>query len=105
MARKVHPIYPATQRRAVALGERLALARKRRRMSLSEMARRVGVSRDTLRRLEQGELSTSLGVLARTLAILGLDSDLDLIAAEDELGRRIQDASLLKGDRGSGRPR
>lgn len=105
MSRKAHPIYPATQRRAVALGERLALARKRRRMSLSEMARRVGVSRDTLRRLEQGELSTSLGVLARTLAILGLDSDLGLIAAEDELGRRIQDASLLKGDRGSGRPR
>lgn len=94
MARKVHPLYPATQRRAEALGERLRLARLRRRMSLSELAKRVGVSRDTLRRLERGELSTSLSVLARTLSILGLDSDLDLIAADDELGHRIQDARL-----------
>ena len=94
MSRVVHPVYPAVQKRAEALGERLRLARLRRRMSLSEMAKRVGVSRDTLRRLERGELSTSLAVLARTLAILGLDEDLEVIARDDELGRRIQDSSL-----------
>lgn len=63
-------------------------------MSLTEMAERVGVSRDTLRRLERGEMTTTLGVLVRSLTILGLDEDLDAIAGDDELGRRIQDTQL-----------
>jgi hypothetical protein len=44
--------------------------------------------------LEKGELSTSLGVLARVLGVLGLEEDLDLIARDDELGRRMQDVRL-----------
>ncbi len=60
-------------------------------MSLADLAKRVGVARDTLSRLEHGDLATSLGVLARVLSVLGLEEDLDLIADDDELGRRLQD--------------
>lgn len=96
MPRPSRPLFPQTQRRAEALGERLRLARLRRRMSLSELAARVDVTRSTLSRLERGELSTSLGVLARVLGVLGLEEDLDRLARDDELGRRIQDVRLRR---------
>ena len=78
-------------------------------MSLAELAARVDVTRNTLSRLERGELSTSLGVLARVLAVLGLEEDLDRLAQDDELGRRMQDVRLRrprrpsKGGRGDDR--
>jgi DNA-binding XRE family transcriptional regulator len=65
-------------------------------MTQEELAARVGVSRQTMVSLEQGDLSTSLAVLAQTLAVLGLEEDLDRIAADDELGRRMQDVSLRR---------
>lgn len=96
MPRPARPLFPQTKRRAEALGERLRLARMRRRMSLTEMAARVGVTRGTLSRLERGDLSTGLGVLANVLSVLGLEEDLDLLARDDELGRRMQDVRLRR---------
>jgi len=58
------------------------------------MAARVGVSRPTIIRLERGDPNVALGVLARTLGILGLEGDLDQPAANDEIGRRLQDLAL-----------
>ena len=92
MSRPSRTLFPRTQRRAEALGERLKAARLRRRMSESEMAARVMVSRTTLRKLEAGDLPVSAAVLARTLEVLTLDSDLDRIAENDDLGHRIADA-------------
>ena len=85
-------LFPATQRRAEALGARLRAARLRRRMSETEMAERSFVSRTTLRKLEAGDLSVSAAVLARVLEVLALDADLDRVAADDELGNRLADA-------------
>jgi len=68
----------------------------RRRMSLGELASRVGVARGTLTKLEQGDLSVSLGLLARVLTVLGLEEDLDQIARDDELGQRLQDAGMRR---------
>ena len=96
MPRADTPLFPQTQHRAEGLGERLRLARLRRRMSLAELASRVGVTRGTLSRLEHGELATSLGVLAGVLAVLGLEEDLDLLAKDDELGQRLQDVRLRR---------
>ena len=87
-------LFPATQRRAEALGQRLRAARLRRRMSEREMAERSFVSRTTLRKLEAGDLSVSAAVLARTLEVLALDEDLDHIAANDELGNKLADARI-----------
>jgi len=94
--RQSKPLFPQTQRRAEGLGERLRLARMRRRISLTDLAKRVDANRNTLARLERGDLATSLGVLARVLAVLGLEEDLDLIARDDELGQRLQDVRLSR---------
>ena len=84
------------QRRAQALGERLRLARLRRRMTLNELAERAGTTRLTLARFERGELSGSVGLLARILGVLGLEADIDRIARDDELGQRVQDIQLRR---------
>jgi len=65
----------------------------RRRLTVTEMAERMGVTRPTINRLERGDLSIGLGVLVRALGVLGLDEDLAKLAADDELGRRIADSS------------
>lgn len=77
-----------------ALGQRLRLARLRRKVSTVQMAERMGVSRDTLNRLEKGEAAIALGTYLRALRVLGLDRDLDLVAQDDELGRKLQDLAL-----------
>jgi len=68
-------------------------------MTEAEMAQRALVARATIRRLEVGDLSVSLAVLAQVLEILGLDGDLDLIAAVDNLGQRLADARLPRPSR------
>jgi transcriptional regulator with XRE-family HTH domain len=65
----------------------------RRRLTVTEMSERMGVTRPTLNRLEKGDLSVGLGVLVRALGVLGLDEDLAKLAADDELGRRLADSS------------
>ena len=96
MAHPNRPLFPQTQRRAEDLGERLRLARLRRRMSLRELSARTQASRITLSRLEQGQLTTNLGVLLRVLGVLGLDADLEHVARDDELGRWLQDVGLTR---------
>jgi transcriptional regulator with XRE-family HTH domain len=70
------------------------VARLRRKLTGVLVAARMGVARDTLHRLEKGDAGISLGTYQRALRVLGLDRDLDLIARDDVLGRRLQDARL-----------
>jgi len=93
MSNRTLPTYPRYDRLARGLGERIQIARRRRRLTVTEMAERMDVSRPTLDRLEQGDLSVGLGVLVRALGVLGLEDDLDALAANDELGRRLADAA------------
>ena len=93
MAKQTPPTFPRHQRLAEGLGARISMARIRRRMSATEMAERMGVSRTTLYHLERGDLSVGLGVLVRALGVLGLEGDLSLLAADDELGRKLVDAA------------
>jgi transcriptional regulator with XRE-family HTH domain len=94
MARQVTPLFPREQQQALELGGRLRQARLRRRISLTDLAARVGVNRMTQRRLENGDLTVSVAVLIRTLTVLGLAQDLDHIASIDEIGHRLADAGL-----------
>lgn len=94
MSKIAMPMFPRHRRAAEALGERLRLARQRRRMPATEMAERAGVSRMVIHKLEHGDLSVGFGALVRVLGVLGLDGDLDLIARDDDLGRRLQDATM-----------
>lgn len=70
------------------LGRELALARRKRGLSTSDMAARLFVSRDTLWRLEKGDPNVALGTLAVAAFVFGLHARLaDLVApASDALG-------------------
>lgn len=86
--------FPAAARQMTALGQRLRAARLRRGISTILFAERMNVSRDTLNRLEKGDHTIALGTYLRALRVLGLDKDLDLLAQDDELGRKLQDLQL-----------
>ncbi len=78
-----------------ALGNRLKVARLRRKISTILFAERMGVSRDTLNRLEKGDATIALGTYMRALRALGLDRDIDAVAQDDRLGHLLQDQTLL----------
>ncbi len=75
-------------------GNRLRMARLRRKWPKSTVAARVGVSRTTLDKVEDGCPAVQLGVYLRTLVVLQLQEDFNLLAANDPLGRRLQDLGI-----------
>ena len=94
MPRKPPLVFPQEQRLLSGLGERLRLARKRRQLSNRVVAQRAGVSRTTVYKVEAGHPGATLGTYVRVLAVLGLEGDLDLLAADDRIGRKLQDLAL-----------
>lgn len=94
MPRKPPVVFPQEQRLLSELGERLRLARKRRKLSNAVVAQRAGVSRTTVYKVEAGDPGATLGTYVRVLAVLGLEGDLDLLAADDRIGRKLQDLAL-----------
>jgi hypothetical protein len=78
---------PSTLAALEQLGVDLAVARLRRKESLKTWAKRIGVSVPTLLRLEAGEPSVSLGVLATALWLIGRDAALgDLATPKEDRG-------------------
>jgi transcriptional regulator with XRE-family HTH domain len=77
------------------LGETLRLARLRRKFSVASVAERAGLSESTMRFIEKGSPSVSLGSYMQVLIVLRLEEDILLIGANDPLGRHIQDADLI----------
>ncbi|CAB3675709.1 helix-turn-helix domain-containing protein [Achromobacter piechaudii] len=94
MPRKPPVVFPQEQRLLSELGERLRLARKRRKLSNTVVAQRAGVSRTTVYKVEAGDPGATLGTYVRVLAVLGLEDDLKLLAADDRIGRKLQDLAL-----------
>lgn len=94
MKRKHGMILPILQRNLIEVGENIRLARLRRRFSANIVAERSGMTRTTLRSIERGDPQVAFGAYARVLLTLGLEKDLSLLARDDELGRKLQDAGL-----------
>lgn len=94
MPAKAPVLYPSQTKLIKGLGERLRDARLRRRFSVSLVAQRADVSRPTINKVEQGDPAVTLGTYLRVLAVLGLEKDLAQVAADDLVGRRLQDAAL-----------
>jgi transcriptional regulator with XRE-family HTH domain len=94
MKNNQNTILPLLQRLLIEVGENIRLARLRRRFSASIVAERAGMTRTTLRSIERGDPNVMFGAYARVLLTLGLEKDLALLARDDELGRKLQDAGL-----------
>lgn len=76
------------------MGERLRDARLRRRYTMDMVCVRANISRPTLTKIEQGDPAVTFGHFVQVLRVLGLDSDISLIAQNDPLGRNLQDEAL-----------
>lgn len=90
---------PRTARRAlVKLGQDIAIARKKRRISTVSMAERAFISRSTLAKIEKGSATVSIGAYVTVLAILGLTEGIGKVAdrSSDELGLDIEEDRLPK---------
>ncbi len=67
------------------LGHDLAVARKRRHLSLREMADRMMVNLKTVQRMEKGDPAVGIGIVAAALWILGMHRRLgDLVSPETD---------------------
>lgn len=94
MPRKAPQLLPRVKRLLTGIGENIRAARLRRRYSAALVAERAGITRHTLLKVEKGDPAVALGIYARVLQALRLEDDLAVIARDDELGRKLQDAEL-----------
>jgi transcriptional regulator with XRE-family HTH domain len=72
---------PSTLAAIEKLGADLAVARLRRKESLASWAKRMGVSISTLQRLEAGDPTISVGIVASALWLMSRDGALAELAA------------------------
>ena len=80
------------------LGRDLALARRKRGISTSDMAARLFIGRNTLWRLERGDPTVALGTLMTAAFVLNLHDRLGNVAApaSDELALSLNERRLPK---------
>ncbi len=87
------------------LGGNLRKARLRRRISIADLAQRVGVSGRTITRLEKGDPGVAIGTLAMVCLVLG---ELDRVSSfldvgSDDTGLLLDQERLPQRIRGSAR--
>jgi transcriptional regulator with XRE-family HTH domain len=99
MAKNSATLLPKIERILTTVGEQIKLARLRRKLSSEQVAERAGIGRSTLVRLEKGDAGVSIGHLINVLRVLGLEKDVLLLAKDDELGRKLQDADISTKNR------
>lgn len=64
------------------LGDRLKRLREAQGIDTVEMAKRVGVTRNTLRAVESGDPATAIGTYVRVMSILGVGAELALLGGD-----------------------
>ena len=102
MGKKAVVLLPGTEKILEQMGEQIRLARLRRNLSTELVAERAGISRATLNNVEKGSPSVAIGIYAAVLhALSNMDTDLLLVAKDDELGRKLQDLKLTPRRRAS----
>ena len=82
-ARALLQLPPATAGAIEKLGANLAVARLRRKESLRSWAQRLGVTVSTLQRLEAGDPSVGIGIVATALWLIKRDGELRHLAAPE----------------------
>lgn len=96
MATKKQIILPKYFKLLQQMGQNIKLARKRRKLTMLQVAERADISRSTLHLIELGNSGVAMGAYFNVLRVLGLQEDFLKLAADDELGRKLQNIALLK---------
>ena len=81
-------IFPKYNSLLEQLGENIKLARKRRKLTTTQVAERADIARSTLYLIESGNPGVAMGAYFNVLRVLGLQDEFLKLAADDELGRR-----------------
>ena len=89
---------PKLRRNLDKLGSDIALARRKRKLTVNMMAERIGTSRTTYLRAEKGDPTVSMGVYAMALFVLGFGYAFrDLVdPSKDETGLLLDEQRLPK---------
>jgi transcriptional regulator with XRE-family HTH domain len=90
------PLPLPVQRALQKLGNDLALARRRRHMTQASVAERIGASRPTIQRMEQGDPRVPIHFIARAMYVFGeIDAINKLMdTARDDIGLTLMDEQL-----------
>src|SRR5699024_8001858 len=95
MAERKPVILPQNLKLLSQMGENFKLARKRRKLTTSQVAERADISRSTLYLIEKGDPRVAIGNYFKVLRALRLKEDILKLAGDDVLGRKLQDLDLL----------
>lgn len=99
MRSSVQDVLPLKVRRGLAkFGRDVALARRKRRLTVQMMTERVGVSKATYLRIERGDPTVAMGAYAMTLFVLGFGDVLGPLVdpKDDELGLQLDEQHVPK---------
>lgn len=80
----------ASEQAALLLGQTIKLNRKQRRLSENELAERAGVSRETVQRIEKGDLKVAIGLVFEAAYLVGVPL---FDASEERLSSKIESVS------------
>ena len=95
----MHDVLPAPLRRSLSkFGHDLAVARRKRRLTVSMMAERTGLAKSTYARLEAGDPAVAMGAYAMALFVLGFGAVFGEVADArcDEAGLLLDEERLPK---------
>src|ERR1700754_976721 len=98
-ATKNQSVLPGSLRRSIAkLGGDIAIARRKRSLTVDMMAQRIGVHKTTYLKVEKGDPRVAFGVYAMALFVLGLSEGLTAVAdpGRDDTGLLLDTDRLPK---------
>jgi transcriptional regulator with XRE-family HTH domain len=96
MKSKKQILFPKNEEILAQFGENIKLARKRRKITTTQVSERANINRSTLYQIEKGNPSVSMGAFFNVLRVMNLQNDFLKLAADDVFGRKLQDLELLK---------
>jgi len=87
------------------LGEDIRKARLRRRLKMTVVAERAGISRETLAKIQKGDPGVSMGNYAMVIFAIGLGVNWMTLAAieKDDTGRILDEERIPRRARDSGK--
>jgi len=95
-------LFPKHQKILQIFGENIKLARKRRELTIIQIAERAGLNRNTVTSIEKGSPNVSIGAYFNILRAMNLQDDFYKMAKDDEFGRKLQDLQLLANSNNGG---